>query len=82
MGINDIPNIDFVNSISIDCEGGEKIFLLENKEFFKKIKKIMIELHGFIVKDNKNFNKECVEIIKSYNFKVKSKKNSCYYFEK
>lgn len=79
--INHINNIDKINAVCIDCEGGEREFLLENSAFFKQIDKVMIELHGFLMKD-KNFNQRCIDILSSYNLILKEKIGYSYFFKK
>lgn len=79
--INEINNINKVNAVCIDCEGGEKEFLLENITFFQQIDKVVIELHGFLMKD-KNFNQRCINTITSYGLTLKEKIGNSYFFKK
>jgi FkbM family methyltransferase len=60
-------NIDFIDFLKIDCEGGEVfIFIDENKEFFmKNVKKIVLEFHNEKKIDIINF-------LKSANYEVYS----------
>jgi FkbM family methyltransferase len=60
-----INNIDFIDFLKIDCEGGEVfIFIDENKEFFQKnIKKIVLEFHN-----EKKIN--IINFLKSANFDI------------
>lgn len=83
ISLNDIikTHVD-INSLVIDMEGGEYKFLVNNKNFINNnIKKICIELHGHLMKE-KNFNNDCLNIIKNMNFKLKHKDGVSFYFEK
>lgn len=75
-----IKNIASVNSLVIDIEGGELIFLQNYGEFLMQIDKICIELHEHLMKD-KNFNKKCMDIIIKCGFKLIIN-NGCTYFFK
>lgn len=78
----DIPNINFINAMVLDIEGGELKFFEENKDFINKnIKKICIELHGHLMKD-KNFDNKCLKILNDMQFKIKKKDGISYYLEK
>jgi FkbM family methyltransferase len=77
-----IPNIESINSLVLDIEGGELKFFEENKDFINKnIKKICIELHGHLMKDI-NFDKKCLNILNDMQFKIKQKHGISYYLEK
>ena len=81
--LQDIKNINKINSLVIDIEGGELKFLENYKNFISlQIKKICIELHGHLMKDNKNFDKKCIELINKMGFKLIEKNGVSYYFEK
>ena len=78
----DIPNINSINAMVLDIEGGELKFFEENKDFINKnIKKICIELHGHLMKD-KNFDNKCLKILNDMQFKIKKKDGISYYLEK
>lgn len=82
ISLNDIENIELVNCLFLDAEGGELSFIQENKDFIRKqIKKISLELHGHLMK-NKDFNQQCQNLIKSMNFSLKQKIGNCFHYEK
>lgn len=82
--LEDIPNISQINSLVIDIEGGELKFLNNFKNFIQtNIKKICIELHGHLMKENEHtFNKKCIDILIKIGFKLIGKNGVSYYFEK
>tara|TARA_B100001093_G_C26852721_1_gene1025888 strand:- start:3335 stop:4045 length:711 start_codon:yes stop_codon:yes gene_type:complete len=86
--LNDIPEIENVNSLVMDIEGGELIFLQENIEFIKnQINKITFEVHGHLMYGDssplsKNFNNECFKLLIDNNFVLKDKHSNTYHFEK
>lgn len=78
----DIPNINSINALVLDIEGGELKFIEENKEFIgKNINKICIELHGHLMKD-RNFDKKCIQILITLGFKIIRKNGISYYLKK
>lgn len=77
----EIPNINSVNCLNIDCEGGELIFLEENSELIKRCNKMIIETHGFIMKDTK-FNQKCFSLILNYGFVLVESIGSTHFFKK
>jgi len=77
----DIVNINSVNSLVIDCEGGEFNFLNENLDILKQIRKITIELHGFLMNDNQ-YNVKCIDLLNNQGFKIKDKINNTYHLER
>uniref|UniRef100_A0A6C0AYU8 Methyltransferase FkbM domain-containing protein n=1 Tax=viral metagenome TaxID=1070528 RepID=A0A6C0AYU8_9ZZZZ len=78
----DIPNINSINAMVLDIEGGELKFFEENKDFINKnIKKICIELHGHLMKD-KNFDNKCLKILNDMQFKIIKKYGISYYLKK
>jgi FkbM family methyltransferase len=79
--INSIKNIDKVNSIVLDIEGGELNFFNENQLLLNQCNKIMVELHQRMMNDI-NFNKKCIDILMSYGFILKDRKDNNFYFEK
>ena len=80
--LSDIPNIDYINALVLDVEGGELKFFEENKNFINKnIKKICIELHGHLMKDS-NFDKKCLQFLEDLNFKIIKQYGITYYLEK
>ena len=80
--LNEIENVNTINSLVIDIEGGELTFLKNFKSFIENnIKKLCIELHGHLMKD-KNFDNECLLLIKNMNFRLIEKVGISYYFEK
>ena len=82
MKLLDIDNINLVNALVLDIEGGELKFFLENKEFINNnINKITVELHGHQMKDT-NFNSKCLKILKELNFKFITNICVSYHFEK
>ena len=80
--LSDIPNIDSINALVLDIEGGELKFFEENKDFISKnINKICIELHGHLMKDKK-FDVKCLNILIDLNFKIIKKYGISYYLKK
>lgn len=80
--LSDILNIESINALVLDIEGGELKFIKENKDFISKnINKICIELHGHLMKD-KNFDNDCIKILNKLNFKIIKRDGVSYYFEK
>jgi FkbM family methyltransferase len=80
--LSDILNIESINALVLDIEGGELKFIKENKDFISKnINKICIELHGHLMKD-KNFDNDCIKILNELNFKIIKRDGVSYYFEK
>tara|TARA_Y100000592_G_C5394966_1_gene280136 strand:- start:227 stop:919 length:693 start_codon:yes stop_codon:yes gene_type:complete len=78
----DIDNINLVNALVLDIEGGELKFFQENKEFIKNnINKITVELHGHLMKD-KNFDRKCLQVLTDLNFKIIKRDGISYYLEK
>lgn len=72
-------NLKF-NTLFIDIEGGELIFIQQNLEYIKQnINKIIIELHGRFMKD-KNFNKKCIDLLNYCGLKIKNKNGGVFYF--
>lgn len=70
------------NTLLIDIEGGELIFFNQFKDFIaNNIKKIIVELHGRLMKD-KMFNNKCINLLKEIGFTVKKKSNGSYFFSK
>ena len=87
IALDNIKNINQINSLVIDMEGGEVDFLIENEEFFNSIDKILIELHGFFKEHQKKggigkYNQKCIDILSSYGFCLKDNILHNYYFEK
>ena len=85
--LGSIKNINEINSLVIDIEGGEVAFLIENEEFLNSIDKILIELHGFFKEHKKKggtdkYNQKCIDILYSYGFCLKDNILHNYYFEK
>lgn len=80
--IDEIPNHSDINALVMDIEGGE-LALLDNFHNFIKnnIKKLSIELHGFLMKD-KEFDKKCLQKIENMGFKKIEQIGISYYFEK
>lgn len=80
--LEDIENINLINSLVIDIEGGELLFLINYKNYIiKNIKKICIELHGHLMKDN-NFDNKCIKLLISMGFNMVDRIGISYYFEK
>jgi FkbM family methyltransferase len=78
----DISNINSINSLVLDIEGGELKFIEENEEFISKnINKICIELHGHLMKD-KNFDTKCLTLLIKLNFKIIKRDGVSFYLEK
>ena len=78
----DIENINLINSLVLDIEGGELKFIEENKEFISKnVNKICIELHGHLMKDI-NFDIKCLRILNELKFKIIKRDGVSYYLEK
>jgi len=83
LDLYNIKNIYNVNALVLDIEGGELCFFEEYKNFIEHfIKKITVELHGHLMKDNLNFNNKCLNILKSLNFKIITQNGNTYYLEK
>tara|TARA_B100001094_G_C18161135_1_gene789414 strand:+ start:1505 stop:2197 length:693 start_codon:yes stop_codon:yes gene_type:complete len=82
--LNEIKNIENINSLVIDIEGGELKFLYNFDNFIKSnIKKICIELHGHLMKENEDsFNSKCINKIIKNGFKLIERNGISYYFEK
>jgi FkbM family methyltransferase len=79
--IKSINNINKVNSIILDIEGGELNFFIENKELLKKCNKILAEFHQKLM-NIPGFEKKCINILNSYDFILKEMKGGNFYFEK
>ena len=80
--LDEIQNIDNINGLVMDIEGGELKILTDFSDFIKnKINKICIELHGHLMKDKK-FDEKCIKKIISLGFKLKERVGISYYFEK
>jgi len=79
--IKSINNINKVNSVILDIEGGELNFFIENKDLFKKCNKILAEFHQKSM-NIPDFEKKCVNILKSYDFLLLESKGGNFYFEK
>lgn len=78
----DISNINSINALVLDIEGGELKFIEENQDFISKnINKICIELHGHLMKD-KNFDIKCLKILNELKFKIIIRDGVSYYLEK
>lgn len=79
--INSIENIDNVNCVVLDIEGGELNFFTENKELLTKCNKILAEFHQRLM-NIPDFEKKCINILNSYDFILKERKGCNFYFEK
>ena len=79
--IKSIKNIDKVNAVILDIEGGELNFFSENYELFKKCNKILAEFHQRLM-NIPDFEKKCIDILKTYDFVLKEEKCGNFYFEK
>jgi FkbM family methyltransferase len=80
--LTEIPNITSVNSMMIDIEGGELDFITNHKDFIEsQVKKIVIELHGRLMKD-KQFDNKCIQLLLNYGFILRKRGRNSYYFEK
>ena len=67
---NDITHCDF---LKLDCEGSEyEIIKNLPKEYFKKIKKMIIEYH--MADTHPELLSELMEILESHNYKIETKK--------
>ena len=78
-----IPEIDNVNALFLDMEGGELTFLKENMQFIKnKINKISVELHGFIVTPHAEdiYNQEVLDLMSDQNFDLIKRNGRTYLF--
>ena len=70
------------NALLLDIEGGELNFFIQYKEYIKtNITKIIVELHGRLMKD-KNYNGKCLNILKDCGFKIIRTINGSYYLSK
>lgn len=84
----DIPNINDINSLFMDIEGGELNILNENIDFIKKnIKKITFEVHGHLMYGDGHpksyeFNNKCFKILTDNGFILKHNSGCTYHFEK
>ena len=80
--INEVPKYETINALVMDIEGGELDFLNNFESYISKnIKKICIEIHGFLMK-NPNFEKMCVQKIKDMGFKLIEKVGITFVFYK
>lgn len=80
--LDHIPNFNTLNALFVDIEGGELNFLTIFKEFIvQNIKKICIELHGFIMKD-KDYDNKCLTLMREMGFTLKEHHGNSYYLEK
>lgn len=80
--LDELNNYDKINALVIDIEGGELSFLQKFKPFIEKnIKKICVELHGHLMKD-RNYDRDCLILIKNMGFKLIERIGISYYFEK
>lgn len=74
-------NICF-DTLIVDIEGGELDLFKQNKNYIKNnIKKIIVELHGRLMKD-KQFNNKCLNILKDCGFNIISRNGGSYYLNK
>ena len=74
-------NICF-DTLIVDIEGGELDLFKQNKNYIKNnIKKIIVELHGGLMKD-KQFNNKCLNILKDCGFNIISSNRGSYYLNK
>lgn len=70
------------NTLLIDIEGGELNFFMQYKDYIRNnIKKIIIELHGRLMKDE-NFDQKCLDILKDCGFSIISKNGGSYFLNK
>lgn len=76
----EIDDIDSINSIMMDIEGGELEFFTNYCDFVKKCNKIVVELHGFIMNDI-SFDKKCLDMLCDMGFVVKDHFGNIYYLE-
>jgi FkbM family methyltransferase len=81
INIKDIPNINLINTLVMDCEGGELTFLEENTNLLQQCSKVILELHESMMFPG--FNKKCLQLLKSNNFVLKKNyKNKLVYLVK
>ena len=74
-------NIHF-DTLIIDIEGGELEFFKQNKNYIKdNITKILVELHGRLMRD-REFDNKCLNILKDCGFNVVNRNNGSYYLNK
>ncbi len=74
-------NVAF-NTLLIDIEGGELLFFNQYKDYIQNnIKKIIVELHGRLMKD-KEFDNKCLNILKECGFNVTLQKKGSYFLSK
>ena len=84
----DIPNINDINSLFMDIEGGELNILNDNIDFIRKnIKKITFEVHGHLMYGDGHpksyeFNNKCFKILIDNGFILKHHSGCTYHFEK
>lgn len=78
----DIDKNNEINTLVIDCEGGELSFLNDNINLIKNnINKIIIELHQHLMKDNQ-FNNKCINTLSKAGFVIGENLGNTYYFKK
>ena len=74
-------NVSF-NTLLIDIEGGELLFFNQYKDYIQNnIKKIIVELHGRLMKD-KEFDNKCLTLLKECGFNVTLQKKGSYFLSK
>lgn len=66
-------NIEKINLLKIDIEGGEEDLFTENTEWLKKTDHIIIELHSERIKE------KCIAVLVNYNFTVKNLRGEIYH---
>lgn len=80
--LKDLPGYSEFNAMCLDLEGGKLDFLTEYQEYItKNIKKIILEIHGHLMKDSK-YNSKCFEILKQCGFEQVEMQGEVLYYKK
>lgn len=69
ISIDEIPNINLVNTLVLDIEGGELNFLKENEKLLQQCDTALIELHESMM--FRGFAKQCIKILTDNRFVLK-----------
>ena len=82
MSLHTLPNIEKINAIVMDIEGGELPFVRMYKTFLQQqVDLIIVEIHGHLMKDA-SYDQNILIEIKNLGFEEIDKKSRTYVFKK